>query len=106
MAQASPSKMFKLLPPAKKNHDHSSQKKRMARIKGQFEGIERMIDDGRYCPEILQQIKAVRSALKGLELGILETHLKGCVRKAFDSKNTNESNEKIEELLNLMRAQP
>ncbi len=105
MAQANLSKISKLIPSAKINHDHSSQKKRMARIKGQFEGIERMIDDGRYCPEIIQQIKAVRSALKGLELGILETHLQGCVRKAFDSKNIKESNEKIEELLGLMRAQ-
>lgn len=103
MAQTSSAKIS-AIGLSKKNHDHSSQKKRMARIKGQFEGIERMIDEGRYCPEIIQQIKAARSALKSLEMGILETHLKGCVRTAFSTKSIGESDKKIEELINLMKS--
>ena len=90
---------------SKKVHDHSAQKKRVARIKGQVAAIERMIDEGRYCPEIIQQVKAVRSALKGLETKIFEAHLKGCVRKALNSKSVIESNQKIDELVELVRNQ-
>ncbi len=104
VAQANPVSISKIGILAPIKHDHSSQKKRMARIKGQIDGIERMMIDGRYCPDIIQQIKAVRSALKGLEMGIFETHVKGCVRKAFGSKSVSDSDKKIDELLLLMKS--
>ncbi len=88
-----------------KGHDHTLQLKRVARIKGQVEGVERMILEGRYCPDILQQVKAARSALKALELAIYEGHLRGCVKKAIAAKNERESEAKIEELIMLMRSQ-
>ena len=85
-------------------HSHEKELKRTARIKGQIEGIERMLREGRYCPEIVQQIKAVRSALRGLECAVIEGHLRGCVRHAFNAKNPAESEEKISELIDLMRS--
>ena len=104
MAQLS---RFKIEPKqaSKRGHDHSPQLKRIARIKGQVEGIERMIIDRRYCPEIIQQIKAARSALKALEIEIYEGHLKGCVKKALSAKNAKDSELKIDELIALMRSQ-
>ena len=105
MAQVSPEKILVRPLPVNSKHDHSPHQKRMARIKGQVEGIERMMIDGRYCPEIIQQIKAARSALKALESAILENHIKGCVRKAFSAKNIDESNLKISELIELMKSQ-
>lgn len=89
--------------PKKPMQNHDLHLKRLARIKGQVEGIERMMQEGRYCTDILQQIKSVGSAVKGLECSVLEGHLRGCVRKAFDAKNPFEAEEKINELIELIR---
>ncbi len=78
--------------------------KRIARIKGQIEGIERMLFEGRYCPDILQQVKSVSSALKGLECEILEGHLRGCVKQAFNAKDPFVSEKKIAELIDMLRS--
>ena len=82
--------------------DHSGQKSRVHRIRGQIDGIERMIDERRYCVDITQQIKAVRSALAGLENSILETHLRGCVQSAMTSKDSHEAEQKIQEIMKIM----
>ena len=90
-------------PPTDSPHpDHSSQRSRLNRIKGQIDGIERMIDDRRYCVDIVQQIKAARSALTGLESAIIETHLRGCVKTALNSKNAFDSEEKIQEIMKII----
>lgn len=86
-------------------HDHSNELKRISKIKGQMEGIERMLLDGRYCPDVIQQIKSVRSALMGLQAVLLEGHLKGCVKHAFTANDPRESSQKINELLELMKGQ-
>jgi DNA-binding FrmR family transcriptional regulator len=83
---------------------HDIHLKRLARIKGQLEGIERMMNESRYCTEILQQIKSVSSALKGLESSVLDGHIRGCVKKAFSSKDPFEIEEKIDEMMVLFRA--
>lgn len=83
--------------------DHRGELKRLSRIKGQVEGIERMVLDKRYCPEIIVQIKAVRSALKALELSILEGHMKHCVKAAVASKNRNVIQAKMDEILDLLK---
>ena len=80
--------------------DHSKEKKRLGRIKGQIDGVERMIDEGRYCLDIIYQLRASASALKALEKEIMVTHIKSCVSKAIKSKDKNESQEKIEEIMN------
>lgn len=62
------------------NQDAASKlKTRMRRIAGQVAGIERMIDDGRYCVDILNQISAARSALDALGIELLTHHLNSCV---------------------------
>jgi DNA-binding FrmR family transcriptional regulator len=78
--------------------------KRVARIRGQIDGVERMMNEGRYCPEIIQQIKSVRAAMAGLECAVLENHLRGCVQKAFEAKDPFEADQKISELINLLKS--
>ena len=82
--------------------DHSSHLKRLNRIKGQIEGIERMIVGHRYCPDILTQIRAATSALKAVEVEIFRDHLKGCVRSAFQTRDTFDSEEKIQEIIKMI----
>lgn len=94
-------KLTKATPP----HDHSSELKRLSRIKGQVEGVEKMILDRRYCPDIVQQIKAVRAALKSLENNVIEAHIKHCVKTAILSKDAYLAAEKVEEILQLIKGQ-
>ena len=61
--------------------------KRLNRIEGQLRGIGRMIDEDRYCVDILTQVSAVQSALDALALKLLEHHLHGCVTHAVVSGN-------------------
>ena len=57
--------------------------KRLARARGQVEGIQRMVQDERYCPDILQQFAAVHSALRGAEKLLLANHLERCATHAI-----------------------
>ena len=82
--------------------NHSVQLVRLKRIKGQVEGLERMITDRRYCPDIVIQARAASSALKSFEVAILETHLRGCVRNAMKSKDAFEAEKKIQEILEIL----
>ncbi len=86
-------------------HDHSPELRRLSRIKGQVEGVERMITDHRYCPEIVIQIKAIRSALRSLEANIVEGHMRHCVKDAIKSRDPEVVQEKIDEILLLMKGQ-
>lgn len=83
--------------------DHSASKKRINRIKGQLDAVARMIDEREYCPDIIQQIRAATSALRGLEAEVLRGHLRGCVKKAMELQNSFEVNDKIEEILQLLK---
>lgn len=84
-----------------KHPDHSKQLARLNRISGQIEGIKKMIQDNRYCPDILMQISAVRSALKSLEANILEPHIRCCVKKAIGSSSNSAQEKAIGELLEI-----
>jgi DNA-binding FrmR family transcriptional regulator len=53
--------------------------KRLARIEGQVRGVARMVDDERYCIDVLTQISAVQRALEGVALGLLDDHVRHCV---------------------------
>lgn len=79
--------------------DHTAELPRLNRISGQIEGIKRMIDDRRYCPDILTQLRAIRSAVRAVESNILNLHLQTCVMQCFDSEE--ERNEKIMEIKKL-----
>lgn len=83
--------------------DHSASKARINRVKGQLDAVARMIDDREYCPDIIQQIRAATNALRGLEAEVLRGHLRGCVKTAFESKNAFEVNDKVEEILKLLK---
>jgi DNA-binding FrmR family transcriptional regulator len=76
---------------------------RINKIVGQLNGIKKMIDKRRYCPEIITQLKAVSSACKSLEVIMLQKHLEICVMQAFYSKDKNIQDEKIKELTNLYK---
>ena len=82
--------------------DHSIHKGRIGRVRGQLNAIERMIDEREYCPNIVYQIRAAAAALKSLESEIMKTHLRGCVRTAFSSKDPFEVDSKIQEILKLI----
>ena len=76
---------------------------RMNRIAGQVTGIKSMIEEHRYCPDILTQLKAVRSALHAVEAEILQTHLESCVAAALKSGDENEIRHKMEEIKKIFR---
>jgi DNA-binding FrmR family transcriptional regulator len=81
--------------------DHSSVLPRLNRVQGQIAGISEMIQNKRYCPDIMTQLKASRSALKSVEAMILKTHLQHCVTDVFISQNEKETESKIEEIVQL-----
>jgi len=82
--------------------DHTEELPRLKRIRGQVDGVERMILEKRYCLDILMQIKAARSALVALEGEVLRVHLEGCVQDALNSKNSFQAGKKIKELVELL----
>ncbi len=59
--------------------------KRLSRIEGQVRGIGRMVEDEKYCVDILTQIAAVRAAVDRVALGVMEDHMKGCMAEAASS---------------------
>jgi DNA-binding FrmR family transcriptional regulator len=73
--------------------------KRLHRIEGQVRGIERMIEDDRYCIDILTQIAAVNTALESLAFTILDEHVNHCVAGALASGDEGDAQEKTRELL-------
>lgn len=82
--------------------DHSVEIVRVRKITGQLEGIEKMIVARRYCPEILQQIKAASSALNALKIEILKRHLRECVAESAKTQNYSRL---IEQVMEIMQTQ-
>jgi len=60
--------------------------KRLKRIEGQVRGLQKMIEEERYCIDILTQVSATTAALDGVALGVLEDHVRHCVREGGDEK--------------------
>lgn len=75
---------------------HCEELPRLNRVSGQLEGVKRMIETGRYCPDILMQLRAIRAAIRKVESGILQKHLQHCVAQAM--RNGEGAERKIEEL--------
>ena len=80
-------------------YDKDALKKRLHRIEGQVRGIERMVDDDRYCIDVLTQISAVNTALESLAFRILDDHVRHCVAGALTSGDDAAALDKAEELL-------
>lgn len=86
--------------------DHTPELNRINRISGQLDGIRRMIQEGRYCPDILAQTRAAHAALRGLEAQILKRHIEHCLRAAIESTDESEIEAQIDQVVELFRKQP
>lgn len=74
-------------------------KKRLRRTSGQINGIEKMVDEGRYCVDVLQQIMAARAALNQVALIMIESHTKSCVVNAIKENRTEQA---VDELMGVL----
>ncbi len=75
---------------------------RLKRIEGQVRGIARMIEEDRYCIDILTQIRAIRAALRGVEDVVLKDHVEHCVEDAIASGDDAEQRRKVQELVTVL----
>ncbi len=75
--------------------------KRLRRMEGQVRGVQQMIENDRYCLEVVQQLNSITAAAREVSLLVLEDHLRGCVTSAI--KDGNESGEaKIQEMVTVL----
>jgi CsoR family transcriptional regulator, copper-sensing transcriptional repressor len=77
-------------------HDKDAYLKRLRRIEGQVRGLQRMVDEDKYCIDILTQISAATKALQAVALGLLEEHIGHCVAQALTEGDDN-ATEKVQE---------
>jgi len=75
---------------------------RLSRVEGQIKGIRKMIEEGRYCVEVLGQVSAVQEALRGVGKVILHNYLENCVTGALRSGSTKKARETYAELMDLI----
>ncbi len=80
----------------------ASRLKRLSRIEGQVRGLSRMVEEDRYCIDIVTQIAAVRAALSRVEQDVLRDHIGHCVAHAMASGNSADQKQKIEELMEVI----
>jgi len=83
----------------KHGYDKEALVKRLHRIEGQVRGIERMVEDDRYCIDVLTQIAAVNTALESLAFKVLDDHVNHCVTDALASGDPKEATAKSKELM-------
>jgi DNA-binding FrmR family transcriptional regulator len=81
--------------------EHRGTAEALARIEGQVRGVARMIDEGRYCMDVLQQTRAIHAALRRVERQILDGHLRHCVNDAFRSDDPARRDQSVAEILGL-----
>jgi DNA-binding FrmR family transcriptional regulator len=75
---------------------------RLRRIEGQVRGLQKMVEDERYCADVLMQLSSVQEALRGVGRGLLYNHLKHCVTEAIRSQDPEQADAMYEELMELM----
>ncbi len=99
----SPSRTCKMPCSMKNEHpNHGRVLVRLNRAAGQIKGVSAMIEEQRYCVDILTQLKAAQAALRSVEAEVMEGHLRSCIQEAFASKNPRTMEKKIQELIKLM----
>ena len=76
---------------------------RLKKIEGQIRGVQKMIEEKRYCIDILTQLTSVVGAIKSVEENILERHLKGCVNQSFTKENKLDKATKIDEIVDVLK---
>lgn len=92
-------------PPAGRGYEASKDDllARLARVKGQVGGVERMVEEGRYCIDVLTQISAVQAALDKVALGLLDGHARTCVLGADAEEQPERAEELMAAVARLMR---
>jgi DNA-binding FrmR family transcriptional regulator len=80
--------------------DHADNLIALKRIEGQIRGVHQMIEEKRYCMDIINQIRAAKSGLSRVESKVLEKHLKSCFKQALNKK---EMEEKLTELVKIFK---
>jgi CsoR family transcriptional regulator, copper-sensing transcriptional repressor len=75
---------------------------RLHRIEGQVRGISRMVEEGRYCIDVLTQLQAVRAALSRVETTMLQDHLGHCIEGAISGGDVDDQRSKAAELIQLL----
>ena len=78
--------------------------KRLARIEGQVRGVAKMVEEERYCIDVLTQIRAVRAALDKVEQETLNDHLQHCVAHAFHAGTDKDRQIKIDEIMEVLES--
>jgi DNA-binding FrmR family transcriptional regulator len=86
----------------KQTTTHEEQLQFLRKIEGQVAGIQRMIEEKRYCVDILTQIRSIIGALHRVEGEIFRKHLDGCVMQALKDKSESEKQKKIDEVIELI----
>ena len=84
------------------NNTKASCLKRLGRIEGQVRGLARMVEEERYCIDIVTQISAVTAALRRVEEEILREHVAHCVEHAIASGNADDQRQKVAELISVL----
>ncbi|MBN2455773.1 MAG: metal-sensitive transcriptional regulator [Sedimentisphaerales bacterium] len=86
----------------KKHPDHAGNLVALRRIEGQIRGIQKMIEDRKYCIDILTQIQAVKGALDRVEEKILKKHFQHCIVEAVRGSSEEQRQQKLDEILKLI----
>ena len=73
--------------------------RRLSRIEGQVRGVAKMVNEDRYCVDIVRQVQAIKAALSSLETVMLDDHLENCVESALKGNSLKARREKVEELV-------
>jgi len=84
------------------HHDKPALTKRLNRIEGQVRGVSRMVEEGRYCIDILTQVRAIKAALGRFESEMLKGHLSHCIEDAIVSGDREEQRRKAAEVIALL----
>ncbi len=79
--------------------------KRLRRIEGQIRGLQKMVEEDRYCADVIVQIASVQEALRGVARNLMKNHMKHCAARAMGSGKKEEKEAMYEELLGLMELQ-
>ena len=85
------------------NPCHNDQLLRLKHAEGQIRGVVGMVEQGRYCVDILTQLKAIKSAISAVEANVLERHLNHCVQEAISSKDKKKTAKVIGEIKDLLK---
>jgi DNA-binding FrmR family transcriptional regulator len=76
--------------------------RRLKRIEGQVRGLQKMVDEGRYCPDIMTQVASVHAALRGVGKVLMRSHLRHCVTDALRSGDAAAAERTYDEVMDLM----